>query len=41
MGRYKLPIEQKRVLRQYYLTPAERAQVDAFVKKIRKITDEK
>lgn len=35
MGRYKLPENQKRKQRIYYLTPAERDLMDAYAQKIR------
>lgn len=35
MGRYKLPAEQKRKQRIYYLTPEERVLMDKYAKKIR------
>lgn len=37
MGRKKLPENQRRTLRQYYLTPEERAQMDEFFNKVRGI----
>lgn len=35
MGRYKLPVEQKRKQRIYYLTPEERVLMDEYAQKIR------
>lgn len=40
MARFKLPEDQKRKSRIYYLTTAEREKVDKFVKKLRGIDNE-
>lgn len=40
MPRFKLPENQKRKARIYYLTPAEREKVDEFVKKLRGLYNE-
>lgn len=36
MGRKKLPIDQKRLARQYYLTKYEHEKVDNYIKNLRK-----
>lgn len=41
MGRYKLPENQKRKQRIYYLTPDERVLMDLYAQKIRNKGNEK